>query len=100
MNKYGIIIGIVVAIAAAGSFSAYAIIESDAEFAAPQDIEEIVTEIKEDLNTDLGYGQVEKNDPVMCTQQYEPVCGIDGKTYSNACHANVADAKIAYEGEC
>lgn len=36
----------------------------------------------------------------VCTQEYKPVCGIDGKTYSNVCRARVAGVEISHKGEC
>ncbi|HEU4532634.1 MAG TPA: Kazal-type serine protease inhibitor family protein [Polyangiaceae bacterium] len=38
--------------------------------------------------------------PNICTKDYRPVCGCDGKTYSNACAANAQTVSVDRSGPC
>ena len=37
---------------------------------------------------------------IACTMQYDPVCGIDSKTYGNMCMLNADHIAMKHKGEC
>lgn len=38
--------------------------------------------------------------PTLCTEEFSPVCSVNGKTFSNKCKARVAGIEIKHDGQC
>ena len=59
------------------------------------------TEEIEIIGTDLGSEvQTQPEEPVACTLEYDPVCGVDGETYGNMCMLEVEGVSLDHTGEC
>ena len=47
-----------------------------------------------------GFDCLKPSEQKVCAETYLPVCGKNGKTYSNSCFAKLDDIEVGYKGEC
>jgi len=47
-----------------------------------------------------GEKEIPEKPEMACITLWDPVCGVDGKTYSNSCFAKLAGVEVDHEGVC
>jgi len=55
---------------------------------------------KEEIVDENEKTELPSSNQIVCTQQYDPVCGVNNVTYSNECFAKVSKVSVQYKGKC
>lgn len=61
---------------------------------------ETVIKIRDGIMEKIQQKNTERNATGTCVTLWDPICGKNGKTYSNSCFSNLAGAEIDYKGKC
>ncbi len=49
---------------------------------------------------DVPEEQTNQTSEIVCTMEYNPICGEDGLTYQNSCFSSLRNVGVEYLGEC
>ena len=63
-------------------------------------VSEVIAENNKDSNSEGTQRDDNNGTPIVCSAEYDPICGVDGNTYGNLCEATRANISLAYRGEC
>ena len=73
--------------------------DADEDIDDDEDIDENEDE-NEDEDGSSGGQRSRFRDGISCIELFSPVCGDDGRTYSNECFAEIADVEVVSNGAC
>ena len=74
----------------------FVVFEQNISGGLPSDLENLVLDLINQIPSDDTGG----GDDCVCNEIWDPVCGVDGNTYSNSCYADCENVGIDYAGEC
>ena len=71
-----------------------------AEIISRGSLDEQVQEYTSPAEPEIEEPETSELPPQVCTMDYNPVCGVDGRTYGNMCVMESFEVELDYVGEC